>query len=273
MFRIGDFSHIARVSTRLLRYYDKLGLLEPGFVDPHNGYRFYTADQLPQLNRILALKEMGLSLDEVESMIDVDIPADQLRGMLTLKASELAREIEVQQARMRFIESRIDQIETGGHQVDFLTKHVDAQPFLSVRDHFASMPDIVAFSGQMLEAAKPIADRLPSPCLTALWHDDWADIDIDIEIGLLGGVITTELEIDGGRILAPTALPAIDVLSTVRTGLPDINHGLYAAAGRWIESNNVELAGPIREVIMQRPGPGVDAIVEVQFPIHPKPKE
>jgi DNA-binding transcriptional MerR regulator len=272
MFRIGDFSHIARVSTRLLRYYDKLGLLEPKFVHPDSGYRFYTADQLPRLNRILALKEMGLSLDEVESMIDSDVPADQLRGMLTLKASELSREIETQQARMRFIESRIDQIESGEDEVDFLTKHIDAQPFLSVREQFSSLPDIIAFSGQMLEAASEITDQLPSPSLTALWHDDWADNDIDIEIGLLGGTITTELELDG-RALRPTTLPAVDVLSTVRTGLPDLAHGLYAAAGRWIELNDVAIVGPIREVIMQRPGPGVEAVVEVQFPINLNPKK
>ncbi len=43
MFKIGEFSHIGRVSTRLLRYYDKLSLLAPGFVDPQTGYRYYTA--------------------------------------------------------------------------------------------------------------------------------------------------------------------------------------------------------------------------------------
>jgi DNA-binding transcriptional MerR regulator len=62
MFKIGDFSKIARVSTRLLRYYDSIGLLSPGRTDPTTGYRYYMADQLARLNRILALKELGLSL-------------------------------------------------------------------------------------------------------------------------------------------------------------------------------------------------------------------
>lgn len=267
MFRIGEFSNIGRVSTRLLRYYDKLGLLAPGFVDPQTGYRHYTADQLPRLNRILALKELGFSLEELEPMIDVEVPADQLRAMLALKASELAREIEAQELRMRFIGSRIDQIESGEDHVDFLTKHVEAQPFLSTRSRFDAMADVIAFSGRILESAAKVTDELPSPNLVAVWPNEWDETNIELELGLLGGVITTELEIVPGRALQPGVLPAVDVLSTVRVGIADLAHGLYAAAGRWIETNNAKLAGPIREVILRRPGPGVQAVVEVQFPI------
>ena len=267
MFKIGEFSHIGRVSTRLLRYYDQLGLLAPGFVDPQTSYRYYTVDQLPRLNRILALKELGFSLEEVESMIDSDMSAGQLRAMLTLKASELAREIETQELRMRFIGSRIDQIEAGDDQVDFMTKHVEAQPFMSVRSRFDALADVIAFSGRILESAANFADELPTPALLALWPNDWAETDIDVEVGLLGGVITTEFQVEPGRSLTPKTLPPVDVLSTVRVGLPDLAHGLYAAAGRWIEANDATLSGSIREVIMQRPGPGIEAVVEVQFPI------
>ena len=53
MFRIGEFSKIAQVSGRLLRYYDEIGLLIPESIDPETGYRYYSARQLPRLNRIL----------------------------------------------------------------------------------------------------------------------------------------------------------------------------------------------------------------------------
>ena len=62
MFKIGDFSRIARVSARLLRYYDEIGLLKPGSTERDTGYRYYSASQLPRLNRILVLKELGLSI-------------------------------------------------------------------------------------------------------------------------------------------------------------------------------------------------------------------
>jgi DNA-binding transcriptional MerR regulator len=264
MFRIGEFSHIGRVSTRSLRYYDKLGLLAPGFVDPQTGYRYYTADQLPRLNRILALKEMGMSLDEIESLTDADVPAEQLRGMLTMKASEVAREIEIQEMRMRLIESRIDQIDSADNDIDLLTKHVDAQPFLSVNTSFNVASDAIAFAGQMREAASPFGDDLR---VLAAWHGEFSDEDLDVEVGFLGGLITDELKIDDQRSLSPNTLPAVDVISTVRVGSPDVTHGVYAAVGRWITANDAKIAGPIRELIMQWPAPGIAPVVEVQFPI------
>lgn len=61
MFRIGEFSKFAQVPGRLLRYYDQIGLLNPITIDPQTGYRYYSATQLPRLNQILTLKELGLT--------------------------------------------------------------------------------------------------------------------------------------------------------------------------------------------------------------------
>ena len=205
-----------------------------------------------------------MSLDEVESLIDAEVPADQLRGMLTMKASDLAREIEMQQMRMRLIESRIDQIDSADEHVDLLTKHVDAQPFLSVRTRFDLAPDAIAFAGQMLEVAAPFASDLR---VLGAWHGEFSDENLDLEIGFLGGVITDELKIDDRRTLTPSRLPAVDVVSTVRVGSPDVTQGVYGAVGRWITANDAEIAGPVREVIMQWPAPGIEPVVEVQFPI------
>src|SRR5262245_12572379 len=65
MFRIGEFSRIARVSCRLLRYYDEIGLFTPARIEQASGYRYYSAAQLPRLNRILVLRELGLSLEQI----------------------------------------------------------------------------------------------------------------------------------------------------------------------------------------------------------------
>ncbi len=58
MFKIGDFSRLSQVTVKALRYYDELGLLKPTHVDRFTGYRYYSATQLPRLNRILALKDL-----------------------------------------------------------------------------------------------------------------------------------------------------------------------------------------------------------------------
>jgi len=68
MLSIGDFAHLGGVSVRTLRHYDEIGLLRPARVDPHSGYRAYSAGQLGQLNRIVALKDLGLSLAQVRRL-------------------------------------------------------------------------------------------------------------------------------------------------------------------------------------------------------------
>jgi len=63
MFKIGEFSKLSQVTVKTLRYYDEIGLLKPAEVDRFTSYRYYSVDQLPRLNRILALKDLGLSLE------------------------------------------------------------------------------------------------------------------------------------------------------------------------------------------------------------------
>jgi DNA-binding transcriptional MerR regulator len=79
MFKIGDFSRLTRVSVKALRHYDRLGLLEPARVDPLNGYRYYSSEQLSGLNSILALKDLGFSLEQVSLLLDEEMSPAQVR--------------------------------------------------------------------------------------------------------------------------------------------------------------------------------------------------
>ena len=89
MFRIGDFSRIARVSARLLRFYDEIGLFVPAHADPQSGYRFYTVAQLSELNRILVLKELGFNLDQVRAIVSKNVDPAELRNMLLLRNTSI----------------------------------------------------------------------------------------------------------------------------------------------------------------------------------------
>ena len=93
MFRIGEFAQVAQVSARQLRFYDQLGLLQPAHIDAQTGYRYYSIRQLPRLNSILALKELGLSLDQIGPLLKDEISATELRAMLTLKRAEVERSL------------------------------------------------------------------------------------------------------------------------------------------------------------------------------------
>src|SRR5689334_20706419 len=111
MFKIGDFSRLSRlVSVRALRYYEEVGLLKPVRVDRYTGYRYYSVSQLPRLNRILALKDLGFSLEQVEAVL-TSLSLDQLRGMLILKRAEVEQQVAQEQDRLARIAARLKQIE------------------------------------------------------------------------------------------------------------------------------------------------------------------
>jgi DNA-binding transcriptional MerR regulator len=69
MFPIGEFSRFTRVSVKMLRHYHDIGLLPAARVDPVTGYRYYTAAQLPRLNRILSLRALGFRLHDIAAML------------------------------------------------------------------------------------------------------------------------------------------------------------------------------------------------------------
>src|ERR671917_48630 len=85
MLGIGDFARHGRVSVRMLRHYDAIGLLRPAHVDRLTGYRSYDAGQLSRLNRIVALKGLGFTLQQVRSILDDEVSVEELRGMLRLR--------------------------------------------------------------------------------------------------------------------------------------------------------------------------------------------
>src|SRR5580658_789301 len=135
MFQIGEFAQIAQVSGRQLRYYDQLGLLRPVQVDPESGYRYYSVRQLPRLNRILALKDLGLTLDQIGALLENEVSPTELRGMLAMRRAQMEQSLRMEKKQFRHIESRIQQIDHQGDIKDYdvVVKSVAAMPFLSTR--------------------------------------------------------------------------------------------------------------------------------------------
>jgi DNA-binding transcriptional MerR regulator len=273
MFRIGEFSRIARVSGRLLRYYDGIGLLSPGRVDPATGYRYYTADQLADLNRILALKDLGLSLDEVARLLQGDVSAQEIRGMLTLKKVELERSLSEDAARLRNIESRLLQIEEQGGMQDYdvILKSAEAQPYLALRRTFQSFDSVVATVGAI---AQQVGRRLPDSIkgdLVVVAHSDFEEEALDLEIGYVVKHADVAPPRVAGLDLAMRELPPAPSLATlVRRGPGHQSHIAYGALGLWMSAHRYRIDGPSREILLelpfQRPGQE-EMVMEVQFPV------
>jgi len=272
VFRIGEFSQIARVSGRLLRYYDSIGLLRPQHIDATTGYRYYSAGQLQQLNRILALKELGLSLDQVARMLDERISAAEIRGMLALKKAELERTLAEEAARLRHIESRLTQIEQEGSLGDYdvVVKSAPETPILTTRAVFPTFDDAL---GALRDVSRTVRQQVPATArdnIIVVAHCDFDDENLDLEIGVtLTRSINKAVHLSSGARMELAQLPASDSLATiVRSGPLYQSHLAFGKLGVWMEANGYAIAGPCREVFLDMPfqNPG-DPAVEIQFPV------
>jgi len=274
MFRIGEFSRIARVSGRLLRYYDSIGLLSPQRIDPATGYRYYSAEQLGRLNRILALKDLGLSLEQVARMVDGKISTDEIRGMLMLKKAELERTLSEEAVRLRHIESRLQQIDEQGvlRDYDVVIKSAPEQPYLSVRRTYVGIGDVVAMLREVSRAATTRIPESARDALIVVAHSDFDDEDLDLEIGFgLKQERAKPLALPGGLEMTVNELPAAACLATlVRSGPLHQSHIAFGALGIWMEANGFQIAGTSREVFLQPPfqrPDQEDVVMEIQFPV------
>jgi F-type H+-transporting ATPase subunit beta len=104
------FAQLCQVSIPALRHYDEIGLLKPQTVDPFTGYRYYTAEQVPRLNRIVAFRELGFSLPDIRQMLEDDLPTGQLHEMLRRRQGDLNEQIAHAQAQLAEIETRLRQV-------------------------------------------------------------------------------------------------------------------------------------------------------------------
>lgn len=276
MFRIGEFAQIAQVSARQLRFYDQLGLLQPAQIDAQTGYRYYSIRQLPRLNSILALKELGLSLEQIGPLLKDEISATELRAMLTLKRAEVERSLREEETRLRHIESRIAQIDRHGgtEGFDVILKSVEPTPFLSLQCSCADMDEVVRMVRLVAEdGARQIRPALRDKLIVVSCNDH-ADEKLDLEIGFsLTRPSNAGVRLTGDYLLRASELPGVENMATlVRPGTNMESHTSFGAVGTWIEANNYQIAGPCREVFLEpiTGPPGFDgALVEIQFPIRP----
>lgn len=268
MIKIGVFSMISQVSVKTLRYYDEMGLLKPVEVDRFTGYRYYSLGQLPNLYRILALKDLGFSLEEIGRLLSKPISNDDLRGMLHLKKEELRMQLQTEQERLERVEARLRQLEQENKMMttsEVVIKKIEPILVAGVRDVIPAYPE----QGHLWEkletylAQKGVTPK--SACFT-IYHSEEPEIDAEVceplskAVEAYGPVQVHELPM----VEQAAAL----VYTGPFTGLSDA----YTALFQWIESRGYRICGPSREIYLKPPAvPGNQndpgTITEIQFPV------
>lgn len=267
MLKIGDFSRLSQVPVKTLRYYDEIGLLRPSEVDRFTGYRYYSADQLSQLNRILALKDLGLSLEQVTRLLTDDLPAGQIHGMLKLRQIEIRQNLEDAQAQLARVEARLKQIEQEDKMPNYeiALKKVEPQRVAAVRDVVPTYPDIGRLYGEIFAYIGRAASA--GAISAAVWHDEGVqERDIDAE-----AVIFLKTPVPGSQRVKVYELPAATVASVVHHGAYQTLHQAYDAILKWIDANGYKIVAAPREIYLYCPEPvkqdDESYVTEIQFPV------
>jgi DNA-binding transcriptional MerR regulator len=276
MLSIGDFAGLGRVSVRMLRHYDAIGLLRPAHVDPHSGYRWYTVDQLRTLNRVLALKDLGFTLHQVQAMIEEKLDLAELRGMLRLRRAELAAQVERDTTRLALVDARLRLIETEGHMntADVVLKHIPAVRVAELSataagyDHPTSITEnlspLYPRLMELMERAgvamtgSPIAYYLPAPTGP---EDETITVHAAFPIG--------DAEVSGAGFDV-VELPAVEVATALHHGNMSEAFRTGQMIATWIEDNGYRTSPPgyAREVYLDCPPGEFDKwVTEMQVPL------
>jgi DNA-binding transcriptional MerR regulator/effector-binding domain-containing protein len=268
MFRIGDFSKIAQISGRMLRHYDKISLFKPKHIDPETGYRYYTADQLPELNRILAMKDLGLSLEQVARMMHENVSADEIQGMLNLKKAQIEQTVLEEIAKLRLVELRLNYIRNEGKIPDqeVVIKAIPAQSYASTGRVISHHPDMWKLWDRVVTAGQQLLEH--GPMVTVTYNPEM-DEALDWQLGYVVPENSSKSLMIPDEFSLNT-LPAVGFMATlVHIGAFEGIMVSYNALGSWIGENNYEITGPFREVFLELPpaGSDKDVICELQFPI------
>jgi len=260
MFRIGEFSKMGRVSIKALRHYDELGLLRPALVDRQTGYRYYTIEQLPRLNRILAYRSLGFSLEQSRVLIRDDISADAMRGFLMVRRAELANAIQAQSKQLAEIDARIIEIERGGRPPGYevVLRSMAPRPVVSLRRGLSSYDAVDSLLAEILHS-------LRGECAVqgygAVWHrclHDGPTIECEAFV-----VVEEQPRVRSRAEVHH--LPASPMACVAHNQLED-GQPVYLAARERAEAMGYEVCGPMHEIYFPAPGSGF-AVTEIQFPI------
>lgn len=269
MMRIGDFSKLARVPVKTLRYYDEVGLFKPANVDESTGYRYYTVDQLARLNRILALKDLGFSLEEIGRFLIEGLSPEEMRGMLKLRQTEIRHRVREETDRLVRVDSRLQQIEQEQTMstYDVVLKQVEPLKVASLRGIVPAPPDQGTLWQELEEHLSKHNVRPEGPCLSLYHDDEYKEQDWDIEVC---EPIQAEL-VESERVKV-RQLPAIETMACLLHQGPLVTISeAYDAIMKWIGENGFLITGPAREVYLREAKNGnqedLNAVTEIQFPV------
>ena len=271
LYKIGDFSRLCRITVRTIRYYDEIGLLKPVRVEQTTGYRYYSIEQLPTLNRIIMLKGIGLSLDDIKGLLNNGMSADYIRQLLQVKRTEIQERVNQDSGRLKQVEVWLDRINKEGTiliDINIQRKTVPALRVISKREIGTYEETTAKLHGEIVwqinHPGNQETVKVTGPVMGLFYDDEYKEKDADIEVAI---PISGEISINMVNIEVKT-LPKCEVISAMHKGtLYDINKA-YAQIMEYAEEHDLKLITPVRELYFTylEELSEDELLTEIQFP-------
>jgi len=267
MFKIGDFSKFTKVSVRMLRYYDEVGLFKPAQIDDFTGYRYYSAKQISDISLIVSLRDMGFNISDIAIFMK-EKSNENLEQFLKVKREEITNNIKAEEIRLRKINSIIKNInkERVNMKYNVTLKSLPSYKVISLRD------TIPAYDAEGTLWAR-LNEYLMSKNISctgiayATYHNDgYKEGEVDVEVVM---VIDKLMNDENGFVFKETEAVG-NAASILVPGNYSNIAGAYTFLANWIEENGYNISGNPRQVGIKGPWNErntEDYLSEIQIPV------
>ena len=254
--KVGEFSRLCQVPVKTLRYYDDIGLFAPAEIDRFTSYRYYTLDQLPQIHRIMAFKELGLSLEQIAQLVNANLSADEIHEMFLRKQAEVQQQVEAELERLALVKFHLRQIEQEAKmpELNVVVKRIEPFQALTLRDVFPTQKDIDQI-GHQIQAAimRGLLKDIPLPQGIS-YGDEFRREDQDYEFVLPMQMPHADVPLDGGGRLIMREIPGLETAATyLHQGDYDGLNDALVSLQRWAVENGYTLGSEMRMIYFRGP--------------------
>lgn len=241
MLKIGDFSKLSRISIRMLRHYDEIGLLAPKTTDAFTGYRYYAEDQLPVACQITALKDMGFGLSVIGEILKSYDNPERSAEFLTVKLAEMQAQAEETAHCLLLLETAIKRLRKDGTMTYNVTlKTLPERYVAGVRQIIPAYDREGMLWHTLMKETAALNLQDGDPCYTlAIFHDGEykeSDVDVEVQKSVKGNYPNTE------HVVFKTEPPILIASATYKGSYDKIN-GVSEAVANWVRDNGYDFNG------------------------------
>lgn len=272
MLKIGDFSKLSRISIRMLRHYNEIGLLVPVSTDDFTNYRYYSEGQLPVASRISALKDMGFSLAVISEILESYGNPTALSDYLSLKRIEIREKAMETDRQLLLLDTAIERLRKDDTIMNYnvVLKEIPQRYVASVRKIIPAYEQEGILWDILMKETKNMRLQQADPCYgLAVFHDKGfkeSDVDVEIQTSVKGTYKDTEY-------VQFKTVPSIQIASTTYQGSYERLTEVNIAVAQWLKDNEYEIDGPnfcIYHVSPAQTKNPEELVTEVCYPIKKK---